>query len=157
MLEDEREIKQTSINSTTPLIYCLEFLSIIEFSFKVNLIIKNDIPLEFVTHHMQWMKNAACYKTLLWLTKFTKNLVEVGNSSWKIFTSFGQYFAYLLLIYFRLRKTFTSSGQYFAYLLLIYFRLRKIFFSSGQYFAYLLLIYFRSHHESNTNETYTFQ
>ena len=36
MLEDEREIKQTSISSTTPLIYCLEFLSIIEFSFKVQ-------------------------------------------------------------------------------------------------------------------------
>ena len=36
MVEDEREIKQTSISSSTLLIYRLEFLSIIEFSFKVH-------------------------------------------------------------------------------------------------------------------------
>ena len=62
MVEDKREIKQTCINSTTLLIYRLEFLSIIEFSLKYTFIIKNGIPLEFVTRHMQLMKNAACYK-----------------------------------------------------------------------------------------------
>lgn len=74
MVEDQREIKQTCISFTTFLIYRLEFLFIIEFSLKYTLIIKNGIPLEFVTRHKQLMKNAVCYKKFMWLKKLSTNV-----------------------------------------------------------------------------------
>ena len=95
MVEDKREIKQTCISSTTLLIYRLEFLSIIDHQKRIPFIIKNGIPLEFVTRHMQLMKNAACYKKYMrWKTCKLKAVLG------KILTSSGQYFAYIL-IYFR--------------------------------------------------------